>query len=289
MRHESPMTTTIIGVDFSGARLDRNTWITQGRLSDEGALRLDSAQRIPRAELYDLLLDIPTPAVAALDFPFGVPAAFVSCLAAARGPAAGDTLSDMPDLWDTVAPMSLNHFIAARNTFVAARGEPKRAGDLKYHRESYSPLHNVNPNMLPMTWHGIQLLHRWHQEHPRRWHVPPLPAVAPSSEVVILLELMPGALLRALALPFKGYKRGRDSAHRRTQILDNFGEASGVALPNLDSVRDDCLANDDCLDSVVAAVGAAMWAQHPSRFHHPADDELADAKLEGWIYVPKPD
>ncbi|MCY4417267.1 MAG: DUF429 domain-containing protein [Chloroflexi bacterium] len=275
--------TTIIGVDFSGAKSDRNTWATVARLEHPASLHVDSAQRIPRADLYDLLVAVPTPAVAALDFPFGVPAQFASSIAAPPAP------TDMPDLWRAVQPISAVDFIAARNTFVAVHGEPKRAGDFKYHRESYSPLHNVNPNMLPMTWHGIQLLHRWHQEHPRRWYVPPLPAPAPPENVVTLLELMPGALLRALALPFKGYKRGRDSAHRRTQILDNLAAASGVALPDLDSVRDDCLANDDCLDSVVAAVGAAMWAQDSSRFRHPTDDELLDAKLEGWIYVPNLD
>lgn len=275
------MPTTIIGVDFSGAKHDRNTWITQGRLS-QGALQLVSTQRIRRADLYDLLIDIPTPAVAALDFPFGVPATFASFLAT------GHDLADMPDLWDILAPMPLNDFIAARNRFVVAHGEPKRAGDLKYHRESYSPLHNVNPNMLPMTWHGIQLMHRWHQEHPNRWRVPPLPPTAAPDHTVTLLELMPGALLRSLSLPFKGYKRGRDSTARRTQILDNLASTSRVGVPNLDSVRGDCLANDDCLDSVVAAIGAAMWARDPSRFHHPADNELVDAKLEGWIYVPKP-
>jgi hypothetical protein len=274
------MTTTIIGVDFSGAKHDRNTWITQGRLS-ECVLQLVSAQRIPRADLYDLLTDIRTPAVAALDFPFGVPSLFASHLAAGR------PLSDMPALWDTLAPMPLNDFIAARNRFVVAHGEPKRAGDLKYHRESYSPLHNVNPNMLPMTWHGIQLLHRWHQEHANRWHVPPLPPTAAPDHTVTLLELMPGALLRSLSLPFKGYKRGRDSTARRTEILDHLDSSSGITLPYLDSVRDDCLANDDCLDSVVAAVGAAMWTQDCARFRHPQPDELPAAQLEGWIYAPK--
>ena len=97
---------------------------------------------------------------------------------------------------------------------------------------------------------------------------------------------MPGALLRSLGLPFKGYKRGRDSADRRIQILDNLAAASGIAIPNLGSVRPDCMSNDDCLDSVVAAVGAAMWAQDRARFRHPAPNELDDARLEGWIYVP---
>ena len=78
--------TTIIGIDFSGARSDRNTWLTLGNLTDDGALLLDGAQSIRRADLYDLLPTVPTPAVAALDFPFGVPSQFASYLSPERPP-----------------------------------------------------------------------------------------------------------------------------------------------------------------------------------------------------------
>ena len=274
--------TAIIGVDFSGARSDRNTWLIQGKLTDDGALILDGARPIRRAELYDLLPTLPTPAVAALDFPFGVPSQFASYLSPEHPP------SVMPALWQTVASMNQAEFIAARNAFVVSHGEPKRAGDGKHHPESYSPLHNVNPNMLPMTHAGIQMLHRWHQDYPLRWHVPPLPSPAPADETVTFLELMPGALLKSLSMPYKGYKRGQQSTHRRTAILDTLASKSGIPLPNLDKVRADSLSNDDCLDSVVAAVGAAMWAQNSAQFRHPNDDELAAAQLEGWIYVPLP-
>ena len=274
--------TTIIGVDFSGARTDRNTWITRGRLVSGKSLRLDQPERIRREELHDLLPEVPTPAVAALDFPFGVPRAF-----AERFVGSPDSAT-MRTLWDGVGDMTLEQFITARHEFVAANGEPKRSGDLEYHPESYSPLHVVNPNMLPMTYHGIQLLRRWHHARSRRWHVPPMPPDGPIDRRVTLLELMPGALLRSLGLPYKGYKRGRDSTSLRSQILDGLPARAGIALPQLDSVRADCLENDDCLDSVVAAVGAAMWAQDSARFRHPADDELPAALLEGWIYVPEP-
>ena len=160
--------TTIIGVDFSGAKSDRNTWMTRGSLTHNAGFHLGSAQRIPRDDLYRLLNEIPTPAVVALDFPFGVPAQFAAYITR------GHPAYEMSTLWDAVGRMSPDEFIAARNTFVSVHGEPKRAGDLKYHRESYSPLHNVNPNMVPMTYHGMNLLRRWHMEHPRRWHVPPL-------------------------------------------------------------------------------------------------------------------
>ena len=273
--------TTIIGVDFSGARADTNTWVARGWLDGNKTLTLNSVQRIRRAELGGLFPVIPTPAVAALDFPFGVPRQFAERLGAFSSHAA------MPDLWDVVTVMGIDDFIAQRNQFVAEHGEPKRAGDLKYHRESYSPLHSVNPNMLPMTYHGIRLLHRWHMEQPRRWYVPPLRPGGAPSETVTLLELMPGAFLKSVGLPYKGYKNGQRAMQLRDEILGSLAANSGVCIANLSDVQDDCRGNHDCLDAVAAAVGAAEWALDCSRFRHPTDDELADAQLEGWIYVPE--
>ncbi len=274
--------TTIIGVDFSGARSDTNTWMSMGHLNDDGSLTLDITRSIRRSDLHDVLAAVPTPAVLALDFPFGVPADFAGHLTAPHPP------TDMPAVWDSVASMTMDQFVRARNDFVALHGEPKRAGDQRHHRESYSPLHTVNPNIVPMTYHGINLLHRWHRNHPGRWHVPPLASGArDAADEATLLELMPGALLRALQLPYKGYKRGRLAADLRARILDGLAQRSGVPLPNLDDVRENCLANDDCLDSVVAAVGAACWARDSTRFRHPDAEELPAAALEGWIYVPR--
>ena len=272
--------TTIIGVDFSGARSDSNTWIARGQLDGGGALCLGNVQRIRRDELGDLLLQIPTPAIAALDFPFGVPRRFAEHLGVVS------PYPTMPDIWDVVTGMRIDDFIGQRNQFVAEHGEPKRVGDLKYHRESYSPLHSVNPNMLPMTYHGIGLLHRWHLEQPRRWHVSPLEAGGIPVATVTLLELMPGAFLRSIGLPYKGYKKGQRALQLRDEILDSLDDKSGVSIHNLSDVRDDCRSNDDCLDAVVAAVGAAAWAQDSTRLRHPTEDELPDARLEGWIYVP---
>ena len=60
----------IFGVDFSGARADRNTWLTQGVLRNDGSLVLEECRRVKRRELEDLLRNTQGPAVAALDFPF---------------------------------------------------------------------------------------------------------------------------------------------------------------------------------------------------------------------------
>ena len=280
--------TTIIGVDFSGHRDDRNTWVARARLDPAGILRFTGVHPTRRADLYHLLTAIPTPAVVALDFPFGVPGEFASQICRHLPP------SDMREVWRIMDGMAYEDFLTLRETFLTARAdlpqlqrEPKRAGDRRHHPESYSPLHSVNPNMLPMTFLGMQMLHRWHREYPSRWWVPPLPATASDPDVT-LLELMPGALLKTLGLPYKGYKRGMHAAERREEILDHLASASGVPTPNLEPVRLGCLANDDCLDSVVAAVGAACWAVDSGRFRHPGVDEMAAAKLEGWIYVPLP-
>lgn len=280
--------TTIIGVDFSGHREDRNTWIALGSLTDDWDLLLDWVQPVRRDDLYHMLANIPTPAVAALDFPFGVPRTFAAFLSDER------QAQDMTDIWQVVSQLTATEFVARRDAFVGQRAgsslferEPKRAGDLAYHRESYSPLHNVNPNMVPMTYEGIRLLHRWHQEMARRWHVPPLEPTGFPADTVTLLELMPGAFLKSVGLPFKGYKKGRSALEKRDEILGGLAEASGIGLPNLDRARMACRANDDCLDAVVASVGAAAWARDRSGFHCPEGGELADAKLEGWIYVPR--
>ena len=272
--------TTIVGVDFSGAQNDRNTWVARGWLDSDGALLLDSVQPARRSDLQDLLTTIPTPAVVALDFPFGVPAEFTADLSPRYPPRA------LPGLWRTVAGMSACDFRAARDRFVAANGEKKRSGDERHFPESYSPLHVVRPNMIPMTYEGIRLLHRWCEVHPQRWHVPPLESPPRPADTVTLLELMPGAFLKAVGLPYKGYKTGRRAAELREKITGALAGASGIPLPNLDSVRMGCHASDDFLDSVVAAVGAACWAKGREHFRHPKSDELSLARLEGWIYVP---
>ncbi len=275
------MATTIIGVDFSGAWYEHKTLVAQGLFSSECGLRfVGDVTPYRRMELIDLIAGIQPPAVIAMDFPFGVPAKFARYI---RHDAAR-----MPDIWATFYRMHAEEFISARHQFVDEHGESKRAGDHKYHRESYSPLHTVNPVMTAMTYAGTYLLHRLHQTYPNRWNVPPLPPPANPDDVATLLEVMPGAFLRAIGLPFKGYKNSAAAISNRDKILDGLSKKSGVPLPNLATVRSDCRANDDRLDAVVAAVAAAAWAKDSSQFRHPDDNELADAQLEGWLYAPKP-
>ncbi len=279
--------TTILGVDYSGAKADKNTWVTQGVFSG-GALTLRSCEPTPRAELADLLASLPPDAVAALDFPFSVPKEFAGrWLPGAR---------TMPELWQAAAAMEFQDFMLLRDEFVAQHGEPFRRGD-RYFPECYSCLHKANPNMVPMTFRGMQMLDALWRAGCR---VPPLPGQELAGPV--LLESMPGAALRAFGLPFKGYKKGQRAVALRRQILDGLAARSGVTIANLAQFGDDCIGNDDCLDSVGAAVAACLWSKDQTLFRLPRDgpgddtprggtphsdeNELAAACLEGWLYAP---
>ena len=277
----------ILGVDFSGAKADKNTWVTQGVLNG-GVLTLEYCEPLSRAGLAGLLASLPGTAVAALDFPFSVPKEFAERWL----PGAGE----MPELWEAAAVMDFEEFMSLRDGFVAGHGEPLRRGDL-YFPECYSCLHKNNPNMVPMTFRGMQMLDGLWRAGCR---APPLPGRGRTGPV--LLESMPGAALRAFGLPFKGYKKGQQSFLLRRQILDGLDIRSGVTIANLVQFNDCCIGNDDCLDSVVAAVAACLWVRDQGLFRLPQDgpgdatqrggtpnpdeNELATARLEGWLYAP---
>ena len=173
----------ILGVDFSGARSDKNTWVAQGRL-DGQELVLESCRPVSRSQLSCLLEALPSGAVASLDFPFSVPLDFARFW---RPEARA-----MPELWSAAADMNLEEFMSLRDAYVARRGETKRLCD-SYHSECYSCLHKVNPNMVPMTFYGMKMLA---QLWPAGCDVPPLPSQDLGKGV--LLEAMPGAALKAL-------------------------------------------------------------------------------------------
>ena len=175
----------VLGVDFSGAQTDNKTWVAEGVL-EGGGLTLRSCRAVSRGELAELLSSLAAPAVAALDFPFSVPMEFARYWQpeAAR----------MPQLWAAAAAMQLDQFMALRDAFVARCGELKRRCDT-YHPESFSCLHVVNPNLVPMTFHGMRMLDKlWASG----CAVPPLESQDAGKPV--LLEAMPGAALKALGL-----------------------------------------------------------------------------------------
>ena len=265
----------ILGVDFSGAKSDQNTWLARGSFGDAGLL-LDSCSPVSRQELTDTLATLDSGAVAALDFPFSVPRPFARFWS--------PTAVSMPELWSATTTMELGQFIELRDAFVDSWGEPKRRCD-SYYPECYSCLHKANPNLVRMTFYGMRML-------ARLWAagcvIPPLPSSGVRQTV--LLEVMPGAVLRALRLPYKGYKNGARALELRQQILDGLQSSSTVSVPNLREFETLCLTSHDGLDAIVAAIAAALWARDPSVFRQPPTsvDDAANPELllEGWLYAP---
>ncbi len=278
----------IIGVDFSGAGSDDHkgkTWVTEGWF-DGITLTIRNCRAISRNGLVDLLTlnQLPNDTVVAMDFPFGVSRE----LARRLRPGA----LTLPSVWGGAEEMGdLGIFRALCKSFglrpkkFGELKEPKRAGDIHY-PQSISPL---NLRMIPMTFRGMQMLSRlWHCDD-LRFRVPPLQC--PDRTGPILLEVMPGAVIRNFCLPYRNYKE-RNQANGgypqgvRQEILDGLMRLPGLCLDIPPRLYDNCVENDDCLDSLVAAIGAALWVRDESQFLHPTGDELPTARLEGWIYAP---
>ncbi len=267
------MATTLIGVDFSGAQPDSATWIAMATVGDDGQLQWQIPFPIRRVDLEQLLLTVDAPAVAALDFPFGVPSDFAITQGFVRW---GEGLMDA---CDRMAGTDQAEFEEVARQYVSASGEPRRVSDIP---PAFSPLHVTNPNMVPMTYHGMSMLGRLLRHTRGRFRIPPLPANN-THGIVTLVELMPGQLLRALGDAGTGYKSGANSLRRRHEILSRLEQWTGAPLP--ERIRLACRANADCLDAVVNLAGAWAWLRNPDGFPGPTPAQMRFVHVEGWLYT----
>ena len=265
----------VIGVDYSGAKTDKNTWISRGLFTDN-QLVLETCELISRDNLTLLLGNLVSSTIASLDFPFSVPEKFSQFW--------NPSAQNMADLWTEAAAITLSEFISFRDQFVKQHGEVKRLGDTFY-PECYSCLHKSNPNLVPMTFYGMQMLDELNRAG---CFVPPLKNNHRSETV--LLEAMPGSGLRAMGLPFKGYKNGSQVYKKRDIILKGLEKHSGLTISNLGQFIDLGMEKHVALDSLIAAVVASLWAQDPAKFRCPPKDPSVNLKhtinLEGWLYTP---
>ena len=286
---------TIMGVDFSGAQTRNATRFTMGGLNGD-VLELEQRDPLPKTlpathnKLKELIQGLPDDAVVALDFPFSVPRAFADALTDAKDKSRA---TQMSDLWGIVAGMEYHIFNELRDCFVKQNGEIMRRGDSNFDGP-ISPLKTGGPNMLPMTFYGMKMLHElWENSD---YQIPPLPSAGRKGPK--LLETMPGVVLRNLELPAVNYKKpnksnGGDPQAVRRIILNGLQPQSGVSLGNFDDIKTQCINDPDQLDSLVAAVCAAMWVIGKWPFLTPRKsttqtEEMDYAKIEGWIYAPKP-
>ncbi len=269
-----PIKGPVIGVDFSGAKQDKNTWMATGVLTPNG-LHINDIRSLSRADLLDALRSAahgPEPSVASLDFPFSVPQPFAKVLAG--------NPRHMADVWAAVTNMTMEHFIALRDDFVIEHGELRRECDLS-HGEAFSVLHKANPNMLPMTLRGMQMLH--HLQAP---DIRILCQDQPGPSRLTVLECMPGATLKGLRLPYKAYKNGRRRDELRHRILDGLTHATPVPIANPNGISAQCMETHDALDAVVAALTSAAYITNPKAVSTPPNEDIH--RLEGWIYHIQP-
>ena len=290
------MATTIIGVDFSGAK-NNDPWVAQACLRD-GKLALKSCYPLPREELTERLLAVCNDpnAVIGMDFPFGVPKA---CITAGLKIKA----TSMSQVWGNIPKKdNLPQYVTEMRANLRKCGDLQgfnkcmRQGDAThFNTTALSPLNPAQPEMFPMTFYGMRMLHTlWTKSN---CQVPPL--CSADRKGAVLLETMPGAVLAQFGFErttYKNYKK-RTRRDARKTILDELPPKSkkvGIELDNLDKFADLCIGIHDCLDAVVAAIAAAAWSKDPNQFLRPGEsentkpDELAMAQLEGWLYAPKP-
>ncbi len=277
---------TIWGIDYSGA-IGNDPWVTTAILRGT-RLNIESCFPISRDELTARLLALgdDTNAVVGMDFPFGVPYPFAESEFRFKG-------TQMTEMWEIISvledlPTYIKHLrFSLRHGGLKNFNKLLRQGDKSGIDGPYSPLNPAAPEMFAMTLYGMRMLHElWTRSACR---VPPLGENGRPGPV--LLETMPGAILRAFSLPAANYK-GKNKTNGgypekvRSKILDGLKDKATIPLQFPDSIHQKCMENHDCLDSLVAAIGAAIWAQNPEQFRRPGPNDLAAAQLEGWIYAP---
>ena len=242
-------------------------------------LDITSCEPISREDLKKRLRRLPANAVAGMDFPFGVPHQFALELYRES--------NSMPHIWRICQEIEYNEFLNRRDGFVAQYGELTRGVDNNL-EGPISPLKTGGPNMLPMTFRGMEMLNDlWHDEHVR-FRVPPLPEGERNGPT--LLETMPGVVLRVFELPYQNYKGAKsnpDSRKNRDRILAGLRVCSYLTLNVPNDLEGKCVDYHDGLDSLVAAFCAALWVDQEIPFRIPAANWLIAAQLEGWIYAPQ--
>jgi nicotinamide-nucleotide amidase len=236
-----------IGVDFSGsAAAGRAIWIAEAGIEGEmlHVTSLFPAEELPggargRDKALAALVDYlaaQKDAVIGLDFPFGLPAPFVTELdwvGFVRG---------FPQRFPTVEALSA--------LGGEPRSEPKRLTDTI----AKTPFSAINRRVVHQTWAGISqvLLPLIEQDAARV-----MPQQEPREDAPILVEICPASTLKFEGL-YLAYK-GRTSAERlsRKAILDALVTRGALARPPKD-IEAAAISGvqGDALDAIIAAVGA---------------------------------
>jgi len=277
-----PLGRLFAGADFSGDMRDPRdaTWLSIVELRDE-RLRVHRLDATGRHGLQNCLRDPDSTMMSVeaigLDFPFGLPIDFAQNLMGNDFPEEG---------WWALAKrmesLSRPDYLIAVQEFRDENGESKRHTD--ENAKAFSPLHRVNPDLGPMTYHGIRMI----AEDRSRYAVKPFE----SAQGRLLLEVYPGGFVKQLALPATATPEGQ-GRERRRHILNAMGRLDYLPIELDDHVVKSCLNRRDALDAVIAARMAAVAVLTGEVERTPeqlAPDAANRVRHEGWIYgLGKPD
>lgn len=135
---------------------------------------------------------------------------------------------------------------------------------------------DVGADRIARTAHSaLELLQRVREVTGRDF---PLP-LSPESDGDAAIETYPGGTLHAGPWNARGYK-GRNGAEVRARLLEQLDD-----LITFDCETGPLVDEDDLFDAAIAALGAADFLE--GRCFEPQDAALA--RLEGWIWVRRPD
>ena len=95
-----------------------------------------------------------------------------------------------------------------------------------------------------------------------------------------IVEVYPAATMKACGLPTKDYKK--DAATREKLLADIADQTAGWL--RLDDVGAACVASDHVFDGLISAITAVL-ALHGLTVD-PTEEQLDDARREGWIHAP---
>jgi len=206
-----------------------------------------------------------------LDFPFGLPIDFAQKLMGGAFPEEG---------WWALAKrmekLSRPDYLIAVQEFRDETGESKRHTDEA--AQAFSPLHRVDPDRGPTTYHGIRMI----AEDRSRYAVKPFE----SAQGKPLLEVYPGGFVKQLSLPEKSTQEGQ-GRERRRQILNSMARLDYLPVEVDERLVKHCLNRRDALDAVIAARMAAVAVltgeveRTPEELAPEAGDRV---RHEGWIY-----
>lgn len=268
------------GVDYSGDMRDPRdaTWFALLELH-ESRLRVIRLESTGRAGVQELLRQgdrevLHTEAIG-LDFPFGLPLGFAEALLGGPFPEEG---------WWALAKrlekMTRPEYLVALQEYRDVHGEPRRLTDER--AAAFSPLHRVNPDLGPMTFHGIRLL----AEERSRFAVRPFE----SARGRLLMEVYPGASARRL-LADQAEETSAAARGRLAALIDALANVTSLPVEMAPPFAARCRGRRDALDAVLAARCAAR-AVLSGEVDRPADDlsagEGARIRHEGWIYGLEP-